>query len=273
MDFDLAAPITRTVAAALAIGDCGYPHKGALGEAYAAFAADRLGWDVDPGRVYPIPDVMTGARRGGRGHHPAGLGDRRQPAGLPAVPVPVRLLRTADHRCAAGQGRGGQVRPGPGGDRGGAEPAGRGRLPAVQPAQPDRQRVVGRGSWRWSPTCASATAPPCWWTRSTPRWCCRAPASCRSARCGHEMTGHGVRLHVRVEGVEHPRPQVRRRGGWHRSRGRRCWSSARRRCRRAPRRARVGGRLHRRAAVAGRGPAPAGPEPGAAGLTCCTSTC
>ncbi|HXZ69982.1 MAG TPA: aminotransferase class I/II-fold pyridoxal phosphate-dependent enzyme, partial [Streptosporangiaceae bacterium] len=52
--------IAPAVAAALAIGDCGYPHKGALGQAYAAFAADRLGWDVDPGRVYPIPDVMTG---------------------------------------------------------------------------------------------------------------------------------------------------------------------------------------------------------------------
>jgi cysteine-S-conjugate beta-lyase len=60
MDFDLAPPIGPAVAAALAIGDCGYPHKGTLGEAYAAFAADRLGWDVDPGRVYPIPDVMTG---------------------------------------------------------------------------------------------------------------------------------------------------------------------------------------------------------------------
>ena len=60
MDFDLAPPITRAVTAALAIGDCGYAHKGALGEAYAAFAADRLGWEANPRRVYPIPDVMTG---------------------------------------------------------------------------------------------------------------------------------------------------------------------------------------------------------------------
>jgi cystathionine beta-lyase len=60
MDFDLATPVTSAVTAALAIGDCGYPHKGALGEAYAAFAADRLGWAPDPDRVYPIPDVMTG---------------------------------------------------------------------------------------------------------------------------------------------------------------------------------------------------------------------
>ncbi|HEV8275248.1 MAG TPA: aminotransferase class I/II-fold pyridoxal phosphate-dependent enzyme [Streptosporangiaceae bacterium] len=60
MDFDLAAPIKQAVTDALAAGDCGYAHKGALGDAYAAFAADRLGWDVDSGRVYPIPDVMTG---------------------------------------------------------------------------------------------------------------------------------------------------------------------------------------------------------------------
>jgi len=60
MDFDLAAPVTSAVTAALAIGDCGYPHKGALGEAYAAFAGDRLGWAPDPDCVYPIPDVMTG---------------------------------------------------------------------------------------------------------------------------------------------------------------------------------------------------------------------
>ncbi|MGN6176184.1 MAG: MalY/PatB family protein, partial [Streptosporangiaceae bacterium] len=60
MDFDLAAPIKQAVTDALAAGDCGYAHKGALGAAYAAVAADRLGWDVDPGRVYPIPDVMTG---------------------------------------------------------------------------------------------------------------------------------------------------------------------------------------------------------------------
>jgi cysteine-S-conjugate beta-lyase len=60
MDFDLAAPVTQAVTDALAIGDCGYAHKGVLGEAYAAFAAGRLGWAPDPARVFPIPDVMTG---------------------------------------------------------------------------------------------------------------------------------------------------------------------------------------------------------------------
>jgi cystathionine beta-lyase len=60
MDFGLAEPITAAVTAALAIGDCGYAHKGALGEAFAAFAQQRLGWSPDPAMVFAIPDVMTG---------------------------------------------------------------------------------------------------------------------------------------------------------------------------------------------------------------------
>lgn len=60
MDFDLAEPIKDAVRAALAIGDCGYAHKGALGEAFAAFAAQRLRWSPQESRVFAIPDVMTG---------------------------------------------------------------------------------------------------------------------------------------------------------------------------------------------------------------------
>jgi cystathionine beta-lyase len=60
MDFSLAGPITAAVTAALAIGDCGYAHPGQLPEAFAQFAAGRLGWAVDPAHVVPIPDVMTG---------------------------------------------------------------------------------------------------------------------------------------------------------------------------------------------------------------------
>lgn len=60
MDYALAAPVTAAVTGALTAGDCGYPHKGDLGEAYASFAAQRLGWAPDPARVMPIPDVMTG---------------------------------------------------------------------------------------------------------------------------------------------------------------------------------------------------------------------
>jgi cystathionine beta-lyase len=60
MDFSLAEPVVRAVTDALAAGDCGYAHKGRLGEAFAGFAAARLGWAPDPGLVYPVPDVMTG---------------------------------------------------------------------------------------------------------------------------------------------------------------------------------------------------------------------
>jgi cystathionine beta-lyase len=74
MDFDLAPPITRAVTAALAIGDCGYAHRGVLGEAYAAFAADRLGWAPEPARVFPIPDVMTGIAEVIEAVTPAGSG-------------------------------------------------------------------------------------------------------------------------------------------------------------------------------------------------------
>ena len=60
MDFDLAAPITEAVAAALAAGDCGYGHAGELGEAFADFAAKRLRWSPDPSLIFAIPDVLTG---------------------------------------------------------------------------------------------------------------------------------------------------------------------------------------------------------------------
>jgi cystathionine beta-lyase len=60
MDFDIAEPIKDAVRAALADGDCGYSHKGELGEAFASFAAARLGWRPDPDLVFAVPDVMTG---------------------------------------------------------------------------------------------------------------------------------------------------------------------------------------------------------------------
>jgi cysteine-S-conjugate beta-lyase len=60
MDFDLAEPIIAAVTSALGIGDCGYAHIGELPDAFAQFAARRLGWMVEPSRVFAIPDVMTG---------------------------------------------------------------------------------------------------------------------------------------------------------------------------------------------------------------------
>lgn len=60
MDFMVAEPIAEAVREALALGDTGYPHVGELGEAFASFAGARFGWQVNPARVFPVPDVMTG---------------------------------------------------------------------------------------------------------------------------------------------------------------------------------------------------------------------
>ncbi len=60
MDFDPAEQIKDAIRAAVAAGDLGYPHKGELGEAFAEFAAARLGWSPEPDLVFAIPDVMTG---------------------------------------------------------------------------------------------------------------------------------------------------------------------------------------------------------------------
>jgi cysteine-S-conjugate beta-lyase len=74
MDFDLAAPITGAVQAALAISDLGYGDQGVLGEAFASFAAARLGWAADPALVYAIPDVMTGLAEVAQALTPPGAG-------------------------------------------------------------------------------------------------------------------------------------------------------------------------------------------------------
>jgi len=60
MDFPLAEPVARALGEAVANGDTGYasPAELGLGEAFAGFAAGRLGWEVDPAAVSPAPDVV-----------------------------------------------------------------------------------------------------------------------------------------------------------------------------------------------------------------------
>jgi cystathionine beta-lyase len=62
MDFPLAPEISQVLLDAVAEGDVGYASARAagLGEAFAAFAERRWGWDVDPKAVVAIPDVMVG---------------------------------------------------------------------------------------------------------------------------------------------------------------------------------------------------------------------
>jgi cystathionine beta-lyase len=60
MDFPIAEPIKRALRLAIDLDDCGYARPQALPEAFAAFAADRFGWTVDPTRVFAVPEVMIG---------------------------------------------------------------------------------------------------------------------------------------------------------------------------------------------------------------------
>jgi cystathionine beta-lyase len=60
MDFPLAEPVRVALAEAVELDDCGYawPEEMGLGEAFAGFAAARLGWEVDPATVSPSSDVV-----------------------------------------------------------------------------------------------------------------------------------------------------------------------------------------------------------------------
>ena len=146
MDFDPAEEIKDAIRAALLDGDCGYPHVGELGEAFAEFAADRLGWSPDPGLVFAIPDVMTGIAEVIQALTAPGAGVvinppvyapfffRLELLGRRVVEAPLRAGRTASYE------------PGPGRARRCAGRAGRGRLPALQPAKPARPGLVRRGA-------------------------------------------------------------------------------------------------------------------------------
>lgn len=60
-DFPLAAPITRVLADAVAIGDTGYtPPRPEIGETFAGFARRRFDWEADPQRMRWTADVMMG---------------------------------------------------------------------------------------------------------------------------------------------------------------------------------------------------------------------
>jgi cysteine-S-conjugate beta-lyase len=92
MDFDIAVPIKQAIKAAVDAGDLGYPDKGELGTAFAAFAADRLGWAVDPGMVFPIPDVMTGIGEVLTALTPPGSGIAINPPVYPPFFFRLRLM-------------------------------------------------------------------------------------------------------------------------------------------------------------------------------------
>jgi cystathionine beta-lyase len=66
MDFGLAPEIAAALHAAIEDGEVAYPHPALMArtaEAACAFWADRLGWQVDPARVFPVPNVIEGVLR------------------------------------------------------------------------------------------------------------------------------------------------------------------------------------------------------------------
>ncbi len=60
MDVPLAEPVRAALHEAIDLGDVGYAVPGALPDAFASFAADRLHWAVDPAQVVLVPDIMVG---------------------------------------------------------------------------------------------------------------------------------------------------------------------------------------------------------------------
>jgi cysteine-S-conjugate beta-lyase len=62
MDFPVAPPVAAALTDAIERGDLGYAvaARAGLPEAFAAFAARRWEWDVDPDGVVAVPDVMVG---------------------------------------------------------------------------------------------------------------------------------------------------------------------------------------------------------------------
>ncbi len=93
MDFDIAEAIAAAIRAAVAIGDCGYAHKGELGEAFAAFAGARLGWQADPAQVFAVPDVMTGVAEVIQALTPPGSGIVINPPVYPPFFYRLRFAR------------------------------------------------------------------------------------------------------------------------------------------------------------------------------------
>ena len=60
LDVPLAPEVSRVLREAVESGDTGYAFPSSLPPAFVSFAARRWGWEVDPGRCWPVADVMVG---------------------------------------------------------------------------------------------------------------------------------------------------------------------------------------------------------------------
>jgi len=97
MDFGVAPPIEAALLDVVKRADFGYLTQRAvsdMAEACAAWQRDRFGWDIDPARVRPLPDVITGLAAAitlfSRPDSPVIL---PTPAYMPFLIVPGRLGR------------------------------------------------------------------------------------------------------------------------------------------------------------------------------------
>ncbi len=61
MDVELAEPVQAALVNAVRRSDTGYAHPNGLYEAFAGFATRRYGWHADPGQMFLMPDVASGA--------------------------------------------------------------------------------------------------------------------------------------------------------------------------------------------------------------------
>lgn len=60
MDFRLAPPVRAALLESIELDDTGYAYPVEVPAAFAAFARERLAWEVDPARIGTLPDVMAG---------------------------------------------------------------------------------------------------------------------------------------------------------------------------------------------------------------------
>jgi len=120
MDFELAEPIARVLHEAIDRSDLGYAYEvpKSLQDAFTGFAARRLDWQVDPGLLTLVPDVMIGlielcrvlAPGGSVGFATAAYPpflQQLRPAGFTIVEVPLREDGTFDLDRLAAQLRAG----------------------------------------------------------------------------------------------------------------------------------------------------------------------
>ena len=172
MDFGAAPPIEAALIDVVRRADFGYLSDRATAEMAAACAgwqADHYHWSVDPARIRPLPDVITGLQAAitvfSRPGSPVIL---PTPAYMPFLTVPRSLGREiiqVPMTAAAEDGRAtldlGRHRRGVQARRPSARP--------LQPLQPGRPRLHRGPSWRPWPRSSTPTAGWSSPTRSTPR--------------------------------------------------------------------------------------------------------